>query len=165
MNAILYLAFSVGLCHIWSNHRLLYVAMGIVSIVLGWTLTPQLIIWWCKYDGAIIINMPASWAPQRPTHTLTTVLLLPSVLLFFNHTSNQKPEDHQCVTFALFVLPKSNFFCNLGGTLKTAPAVNCSKWYAQLARLWQTGDTVAMALRCPSAAAGLWDLVKMYGGQ
>lgn len=46
-------------------HRLLLVAMGVVFIVCGWTLTPQLIIWrYAKYDGVIIINASARVQPH-----------------------------------------------------------------------------------------------------
>lgn len=42
---------------ILSNHQLHYVAMATVTTVFSWTLTPELIVWWCKYDGAIMINI------------------------------------------------------------------------------------------------------------
>lgn len=45
------------------RRRLLLVAMGVVFIVSGWTLTPQLIIWRCEYDGVIIINASARVQP------------------------------------------------------------------------------------------------------
>lgn len=46
-----------------ANQQLLLVAMEIFSIAFDWTLRPQLIVWWYKWAGAIIINMSASCAP------------------------------------------------------------------------------------------------------
>lgn len=143
-------AFPVGLCRARPNCRLLCVAVGTVSIVLTWTLTRQLIIWRCRYDDATIINVPAP--PLLSCCPNENAVLEPQL----------KPG-----TWALSVrdskatvLPRYKLFFWRDDALFSQPlTANC---YAQSGRLWPTGDTT---LRCPSAAAGLWDLVKTCGGQ
>lgn len=60
---------------------------------------------------------------------LHTVLLPPSVLLLFNHSSNLKPKDRQYMAGNPIFVPKVSIetmhFQELGDTLKTPSAVNC----------------------------------------